>query len=429
VNDERRLGPRRLIPTAVLGGLFAVLTIVVTYPAAWNVDSLLGRVGQPGEPSIVGDGPKAVGYLVRGERTIEQGGSLWSLVLSNTRVHAPPGYVFVGSYLAIALGSAIVAHNWILFLSVFLGFCCMYALVHRITRDRVASVYAAVLFGFSNYVVFSAIHGHLNQIQTFWFPLAFLAVDRTLDRPGWKEGAALGAVLGGVALWVLHYAVFLAVLLPLYGVVRAPSRVRDLALIESLAVGAVVALAIAGYYGLSFAAAGPVERTLNANLLYSMQSPAQLVRPSEYFHIGLIPIGLALLALLGPADGRLLRLGYAAVGVFSIAMMLGPRSAFHPYTWFYESVPPFDMMRTPRRFIAPAMTACLVLAGIGLHRLRTAFPTRPRLARVAWVTACVGSLVASPALSTEYYRRSLEPGDIWSIEVTDLPYYLEETRR
>jgi hypothetical protein len=41
----------------------------------------------------------------------------------------------------------------------------------------------------------------------------------------------------------------------------------------------------------------------------------------------------------------------------------------------------------------------------------------------------VGSLVASPALSTEYYRRSLEPGDIWSIEVTDLPYYLEETRR
>jgi len=428
VGDERQLGPWRLMPATLLGGLFALLTIATTYPAAGNIGALLGRVGPPGTPSMVGDGPMAVGYLARGARLIEQGGSLWSLVLSDTRVHAPPGYVFVGSHLAHGLGNPIVAHNLIMFVSVFLGFCCMYGLVHRITGDRVASLYSAVLFGVSNYVVFAAIHGHLNQIQIFWFPLAFWAADRTLDRPGWKEGAALGAVLGMVALWVLHYAVFLAVLLPLYALARAPSRVFDLALIESLAVAAVVALAIAGYYVFSFAAAGLVERTLYANVLYSMESPVQLVQPSEYYHIGLVPIGLALVALAGPPETRRSCLGYAVVSAFSIAMAMGPRSAFHPYTWFYESVPPFNMMRTPSRFLAPAMAAGLVLAGIGLHRLRTAFPTRPRLARALWVTACAGSLLSSPFLSTEYYRRSLEPGDIWSIEVTAHPRYLEATR-
>jgi len=416
--------------STALVALFALLTVAVTWPLAANPNELLGRIAEPGEPFRIGDAAKAVGYLARGTRSIETGGSLWELVLSDTRVHAPPGYVFVGSWLARLLGSPILAHNAILFVCVFLSFACMYGFVRHLTQDRVAALFAAMMFGTANQVIHSALYGHLNQIQIFWFPLGFWALERILEAPSWRSGAALGAVLGSVALWVAHFAVFLGVLLPLYGLLRAPRRVFSLDVTESLSVGAVVAISICGYYVLSFSAAGPVERTLAANLLYSMPGPLSLIDLDWHGHIGLVPLALALAALFAP-PGIALRgrvMGLAAVFVVSTAMALGPKSPFYPYSWFFEAVPAFNLMRTPVRFVYPAFAACVVLASFSIHWMHVKV-SRPSTRRTLLAIAFAGSLLTVPLFGTTYAKRALEPDAIWTVEIDTLPRYLEAMHR
>lgn len=430
MGDVRRSLYTRAQGLTVLVAIFGLLTVAVTWPLAASPYDLLGRIGEPGEPVFMGDATKAVGYLARGARASAAGESLWGLVLSDTRVHAPPGYVFVGSWLARLLGSPILAHNVMLFASVFLAFLCMYGFVRYLTQDRVAALFSAVVFGTANQVVHSALYGHLNQIQIFWFPLGFWAIERVLVAPSWRTGAALGVVLGCVSLWVAHFAVFLGVLLPLYGFLRAPRRVWSLDVIEALAVGAVVAVAMCGHYVLSFSAAGPVERTLEANLLYSLPSAASLLNPDWHGHIGAVPILLAVSALFAPprvvARGRVL--GFAAVVLVSIAMALGPKSPFHPYSWFFEAVPAFNLMRTPVRFIYPGFAACVVLAGFGIHWLRVA-PLRSGTRGLLVSLAFAGSLLVTPLFGTWYTDRAREPDAIWTVEVETLPRYRQAIQR
>ena len=286
---------------AALGLLFAVLTLGVTYPMVEDPTELLGRRGPAEGPHFVGDARAALGYVQRGADAFEQRGSIWPIVFSNPDVHVPPAYLFVAGALAHGTGSAVGAHNAVLWGSVFLAFVCMYGLVRHLTGDDVAALYAAVFFGGANYVVHHLIAGHANQVQVFWFPLAFWVTELALERPGWARGAILGGVIGLTALWVVHYAVFLAVLLPVYVVFRAPGRLVDRRFLVGLVMMGVVALCLCGPYLVGSMEAGPVERTLRVNQRYSLRALENLLIPDAYQHIGVLPILLALAGLLVPA--------------------------------------------------------------------------------------------------------------------------------
>jgi len=403
---------------AALGLLFAVLTLGVTYPMVEDPTELLGRRGPAEGPHFVGDARAALGYVQRGADAFEQRGSIWPIVFSNPDVHVPPAYLFVAGALAHGTGSAVGAHNAVLWGSVFLAFVCMYGLVRHLTGDDVAALYAAVFFGGANYVVHHLIAGHANQVQVFWFPLAFWVTELALERPGWARGAILGGVIGLTALWVVHYAVFLAVLLPVYVVFRAPGRLVDRRFLVGLVMMGVVALCLCGPYLVGSMEAGPVERTLRVNQRYSLRALENLLIPDAYQHIGVLPILLALAGLLVPARvaAPSLRRGFAAVAVASLGLALGPMSAWHPYTWLYEGMPFFDLMRTPVRFVAPALMAILVLAGFALHALRTMRAGRSRLGWGLLVAVFAGSVWATPGLDAHYYERGPVDGRIWFVD-------------
>ena len=403
----------------------------VVYPLAWDADKLLGRINVPGERVLVGDGIRAVGYLARGVRAVRTDESVWDVVLADPTIHAPPGYVFVGSMLGLALGSPIVAHNAILFASIFLCFACMYGYAYKLTRDGLASLYAALFFGGSNYVVHALVYGHGNQIQLFWFPLAFWAAERVIEDPTPAAGALLGGVLGLVPLWVAHYAAFLAVVLPLYVLFRSPMTLRDARAYRAAGVGGVVALAVCGYFVFAFDAAGPMERTLEDNRVYSLQSVFDIVRPSLFVHVGAVPLALALAAPFAPraAGPRARAVALMAVLLFSVVMALGPQTVLHPYTWFFDSVPTFRLMRTPVRFVAVALTVSLALAAITLHGLRVRLAERPGLRTSLLAAVLLASLAATPLMASEYYDRRFEPGHIWTVDVRSLPAFLEVSRR
>jgi len=151
-----------------------------------------------------------------------------------------------------------------------------------------------------------------------------------------------------------------------------------------------------------------------------------LVDPDWHGYIGAVPIALALAALFIPAEivprGRVL--GLFVVFVAALVLALGPQSQYHPYTWLFEAAPSFNLMRTPVRFVYPALAACVALASLSIYWARVAIPS-VLLRRGLITLAFAGALLAGPLFGSVYAVRAEEPGAIWTVEIRTLPRYLQ----
>jgi hypothetical protein len=418
------------IRLALLCALFALLACAVSWPLVLEPETLLGRITPAGEPIDVGDGIAFVGYAARASRALFSGQSVWDVAIANPNFTAPPAYLFATALLTRVLGSPLLAHNALLLTYCFLAFGCMFGFVRGLTGSAPAALYASVFYGSCNYLVHHLSGGHANQSQIFLFPLVFWTTERVLEEPRLQRAAVLGCALALCAHSSSQYAVFLALLLPLYVAIRAPERLRERRGLQALALAAATAGLLTSYYLSVKLGAGTITRSLWENQQYVIHSLAELADPDVYAHIGIVPLLLAVagLGLAAEQTARRRVAALAAVFLLSIALALGPMSAIHPYRWLYDWIPVFELMRTPVRFIAPAQMAGLALAGIGLASLAARLEAHGR-ARIALLAAVfAASLVATPLLADHYYARSPEPGHIWSVEVRSQPYYQQVTR-
>lgn len=311
---------------------------------------------------------------------------------------------------------AVIAYNATLLLGFFASALGMFALVTYLTGDRAAGFVAALVFAFAPYRFEHYMHLELQWAA--WIPLSFLFVHRAVDRRSLRDG-----LLAGVCVWLqflscFYYAVFLAPLVVVLAVLllatdRGPSRSRAAL---ALAIGGIVAIALAIPYALPYlhnAREFGSRRTseilkYSATLRSYTATPAQNVLygwtagrggPETRLFPGTVAIALAFAAF---ARGRLrLPVVYLALAALALELSLGFHSG--AYRLLYEHLGALGGLRAPARAAILLLAAIAVLAGLGIHRLRRARPTR------AWRLAVTA--VFAVAMLAEYWSPvELRPG-------------------
>jgi hypothetical protein len=334
---------------------------------------------------------------------LDSGGSVWDVTFRDPLFFVPPAYLWFGALLPRAV-PPIVAHNAFMFLCVALASLAMYAYASRLQCGRVGAAYAALLFAASNYLIHHIIDGHAHVAVIFLIPSLCLALDRTLEEPKLTNSLGLGAVGALLVYASPQYALYAALILPLYlcgGHPRAWRTARPLAF---LLIGALLGALLAGYYVLLATQHPSPTFTFRANQEHSVKDPLLLVAPDSEVHVGLLATCLAALGSLvawrrrQPALLALL-LCTAVAGV----LMLGPRRPWLPYSWLYEQVPLFPKVRTPLRFVAFLLMGTSVLAGYGVGWLwqRSSASWRGVLA-----IGIAAATIASHHAVSKYFRRS-----------------------
>ena len=139
----------------------------------------------------------------------------------------------------------VAAQNAIIALHLFFNFVSCYALAFHVTRHRLASMLAAVIFGWSPYIS-AHLLGHFNLIGAWILPLAALLSLAAADRRTWTAGALLGVALGAAAYMDYYYFAYgvLASAILLLGPTIHVSRatVRTIAPWQSIAAKAMIIL-------------------------------------------------------------------------------------------------------------------------------------------------------------------------------------------
>jgi hypothetical protein len=118
---------------------------------------------------------------------------------------------------AVAADSPIAGQNAVIALHIYLNFLCSYALAHRITRQVVPSLAAAVIFGASAFVT-AHLNGHFNLIAAWTLPLVSLLMLNALEKPSSMRGVLVGLALAATAYTDYYLFVYASVITLLFGV-------------------------------------------------------------------------------------------------------------------------------------------------------------------------------------------------------------------
>ena len=268
----------------LVSAIYLLLTAVLTYPTVLRLGSHI-----PG----YGDAPYAVWDLWAFSRAITAPhGHWWATtdLLFHPLPDAPiiwasPANALLSLPLVVTLGPA-VAYN-VLFLGSFVlsGLFC-YLLVRHLTRDRLASLAAGVIFSFSAYHYAHGREGHLHLFCMQWLPLCLLSLLRLWERPSLPRALHLAVAMTLIVANSPYYSLyFLAPMLACFFVYELwKDRARLLerrfltGLFLALAVSAASAFVV--YGRLFFPDEGTAEALLSAAMdteMYSADLLAYLV--------------------------------------------------------------------------------------------------------------------------------------------------------
>lgn len=145
-----------------------------------------------------------------------------------------------------AVFGPVVAYNVVLLFSFVATGFFTYLWVGRLTGRRSAGLLAGTIAAFLP-LRFAHLVGHLTQVTTQWVPFSLWAFERFLERHTLRRATLLGLGVGLVALGCWYYGYGLALLLPVYGLLRTwPDRAvwRRPAWWMGILAGAAVALVL-----------------------------------------------------------------------------------------------------------------------------------------------------------------------------------------
>ncbi|NDJ75127.1 MAG: hypothetical protein GYB65_02620, partial [Chloroflexi bacterium] len=333
----------------------------------------------------------------------------------------------------------------------------MYALLRRQHISRGIALLGGSGLALSPYMLHHAGSGHLNLLTVWWIPLVLMAWERTFttQRIVW-------AILTGVVLWGMWFTDTLVVLWG--GLLLGPLALWNLfALPDWRARGRLVglgALALALTVTLAWFL-GPLQPALDmdtselepARLLtlryYSVPLEALFFHPGDFNRsIGRLPSLLLLVALLvplirrwrgnsrfagSPADRE--RWLWLAAGGLALILTLGPDVELLgvqiplPFRLLHELFN--GQMRTPVRFLPPAMVGLIVFLARSFDPWLRARPVRWRggIAALVLLTliADFGAFQPSPTIPRlrdyEFYAmmRGEDYGDDYDYVVLEVP--------
>jgi hypothetical protein len=130
-----------------------------------------------------------------------------------------PATTFLGIPLTVLWGP-VVAYNLTLLLTFAMTGFGTYLWIRWLTGSTASGIVAGVVAAFLPFR-FAHLPGHLSIISTHWVPLMLYAFERFLDRKRLVWGVALGFCTAMVALSSWYYAYAVALMLPLYALVRS----------------------------------------------------------------------------------------------------------------------------------------------------------------------------------------------------------------
>ncbi|MBI2954152.1 MAG: YfhO family protein [Chloroflexi bacterium] len=297
-------------------------------------------------------------------------------------------------------------------LNFFLGAVFTYLYARSLGLGVLSSFTAGTIFGFGG---FMAAHlGHLNMISAaIWLPLILLFFHRAVTRGSllaalWA-GAAYGiSMLAGhtqIALyigftlglcWLWHLTLDARFKEPV-ATQQTPSLPRRLASLPITAITAIAAAAVQLLPSYEL-----MRLSLRADLTYAKAaefsaSPTGLItliiphffgdNPAAYWglkwnltevygYVGILPLLLAIAAILLRRNRRGVVLFLGALAVLSILFSLGEYTVLHG--WLYKFVPGFDKVRSAGRFLLLFNLAIALLAATSLDSLKSGITARDR---------------------------------------------------
>jgi hypothetical protein len=325
-------------------------------------------------------------------------------------------------------GNPLLTVNLLCFFSFVLSGWGAYALVYRFTHEGWAGLVAGVVFAFAPYR-FAQI-SRLQLVTAQWIPLAFLFLDRLIERHAWRDLALFTLLFNLQVLSSYYYGLFIAVSLAvlLIGYWLTHRQAINRKLCFQLVVFGLVTLAINVPLVLPYftvARAMDFQRTFEdavrggADLVDFITVPPEnglygalttSLREGWWYERVLFPglsvVGLAVIGVAGylrrprPAEARAV-IQYVLLLVVSAILALGPALRLRgqvlftplPYTLLFQYVPGFRGLRQPARFEIMVALCLSVLAGYGVACLA-------RRANERWSSRFVNSRAVLGSLAT-----------------------------
>jgi hypothetical protein len=297
-------------------------------------------------------------------------------------------------------GNAETAHNVVVLFSFAATVVTMWLTARRLTGDGWAAATAAVLFAFCPFLFSHT--AHIQLLMAAGLPLALLMMHRLADAPTLARGAWLGLVLAIQALACAYYGIFagfmVAYLTLFFAASRGLWRSRPYwtAVIAALALSVLlVAPAFAHYlqlqsdtgFGRSLDDAGMYSaywRSYLASAAHAHNWMLAIIKDwnHEVLFPGFLAIilgvaGMAAMARRPEGGGRLAGdretlVLYGSLGAFALWASLGPRAGL--YSWLYQVVPVFSLLRAPGRTGLLVALILALFAAFGVRALRRRFP-------------------------------------------------------
>lgn len=450
--------------------IYAVLTLALTYPVAWNLSSAV--VGYEGEDNVYSvwtswwfktalldlhTSPANVTYLYH------------PVGLYQAMLMATP-YTELSSLPLVLLFGPVVAYNLIFLFSFFLTALFTYLLCYRLTGNSWAALAGGFIFAFSPTRTIHAAAGHFTQIMTYWFPLYALFLLKILQEPNRRNAVLCGLFLALSSLIsLMHIAYFvipftLAVLLYEFRQERKalfkPMRLSHLALAFAVAAAITTPFFLPFLWqrlasgwpfldrpGIVEYSADPVAYFTPSpyHPLFSRLSIQPFLEKVMYgypfenlLYLGWVPL---LLAWYGRKE-RTAQL-WIGLGLVTGILSLGPLLKVNgelvtyviedkttylllPYA-LIKRLPLYEMGRTPARLSEPLMLCLAVLVALGLARFWQNWQARG--GRLALTLVALGAIVfeyltlwplpLTPAPSPAFYRQIASDGQDYA--VLDIP--------
>jgi hypothetical protein len=391
---------------------FAVLTVVVTYPLAFQATDHLRDNGDSYEYAW------AVGFgayqLTHDPLHLFDGNIFYPFPLSLAYSDSIVPNLILGTPLVLLTHNPILALNALLLLTFFLAGVGMYLLVRERTGSSAAGMVAGVVYAFNPYLL-----DHLAQIPNVsvqWAPFALWCFERYVatGRSRWAAGFVAASALQ--VLVSFYYAFILGIGILTYVGIRliqlGPGRLRRSWILRLLGFALVGALAIVPFALPYFRVARELGLTRSASevLTYSAW-PANYLSPTptlrvifiqpvldwitrhhpgwiaganeRHLYPGLATLVLALVGLVRGSRSSIIAAALCVVGGFVLS--LGPQIHLTPdraltlpvptpYTLLYTFLPGFAALRVSARFAALVVFGLALLAGEGVARLRAIRP-------------------------------------------------------
>jgi hypothetical protein len=393
-------------PPLVATAVFTALTAVITWP-----QPLVLATAAADHPDI---------YF-----------NLWRLRWTAHALATSPGQLFEGNIFypahnTLALSDAILlegvigaplfwiglppllVHNLLLLGAIAASGVGMFVLAEHLTGSRAGAFAAGIVYAFAPYRIDHIMHMELQWAM--WIPWAFWSLQRTLETRRVKYGVLTGAFMALQMLSCIYYGIFLALLLPLAGLLQLLAMPKSEAprILGALLLGAILLAVVSGLYArpylgnsLRVGLRSASETTMfsakprdylaatETNLLYGEPLRG---RPERRLLPGVVAVLAALVGLLlvAPAPWTV---AYAIGGVAAFELSLGMYGLIYPD--LYSQLGLLQGLRAPARasllclmFLAAlAARGCAAIEGLLPANLRKLVPgvVIPALLLEYWV--------------------------------------------